>query len=58
VLVVLEERRGSLDVNEQVIHFADVLLVDLRSLTFLGNEVGCRDQVDGVTQGALLTNLC
>lgn len=47
----------SLHINEKTVHFADVLDVDLGGLALLGNKVGRGDQVDTVTQGALLGNL-
>lgn len=48
-LVVLQEFSRSLDINEKVVHFANVSHVYLRSLSLLSNKVRCRDQVDGVT---------
>jgi len=58
LLVVLEESRASLHVHEQVVHFANVFFVDFGGLTLHGDEVGSRDEMDGVTERALLANLC
>lgn len=58
LLVVLEEGRGSLHINEKIVHFTDVLLVDFGGLALLSDQVRCCDQVNGVTERALLANLC
>jgi len=49
LLVVSKESSASLDVHEKVVHFTDILLVNLGGLTLLSDQVGGRDQMNGVT---------
>ena len=57
LLVLLKELHRSLHIDEETVHFADVLNVDFGGLALLGNQVGRCDQVDAVTEGALLRDL-
>ena len=56
LLVLLQELYRSLHIHKQPVDFADVLHVDFSRLALLGDEVGGSDQVDSVTQRALLRN--
>ena len=55
LLVLLKELHRSLHIHEQAVDFADVLHVDFGCLALLGDEVSGSDQVDSVTQRALLS---
>ena len=57
LLVFLQELGGPLNIHKQTVDLSDVGDIDLGSLALLSNKVGGSNQVDAVTEGALLSNL-
>jgi hypothetical protein len=57
LLKFFQELSGTVNVNKKSVDLSDILNVHLSGLSFLGNEVGGGDEMDGVTEGALFANL-